>query len=88
MCPYIKQESREKWKEMLEEIKLILINIPENEVEGELNYFITSILKSQYKPKYFNYNRLIGLLECIKLEMYRKVIGEYEDKKEEENGNV
>jgi hypothetical protein len=88
MSPYIKQENREKWTNIINDILNELLKLPENEIEGELNYVITSILKKCYKPKYFNYNRLIGLLECIKQEMYRKVIGEYENQKEIENGRV
>ena len=86
--PYIKQEEREKWKKVLEDIKEIIIKLEKDEVEGELNYFITSLLKQTYEPKYSNYNNAMGLLECIKLEFYRRDIGDYEDKKIEENGDV
>jgi len=62
--------------------------LPIDEKEGQLNYFITSILHNVYSPKYFEYNRAIGLLECIKQEYYRKVVAPYEDIKIEENGDV
>lgn len=86
--PYIKSEDREKWGKTIDEIVKIIDALPENKKEGELNFLITSILKKVYEPSYFNYNRATGLLECIKLEMYRKRIGPYEDKKIKENGDV
>ena len=73
---------------MIEEIKELIKKIPENELDGELNYFISTLLNSSYPPKYFNYNRAIGLLECIKSEFYRRKVGPYEDKKIKENGDI
>ena len=57
---------------------------------GELNYFITSniLLYLGEYPNYEAYNKIIGVLEAVKLELYRKVISKYEDLKEEENGTV
>jgi len=37
---------------------------------------------------YSNVNEIIGALECIKLELYRRVAAPYEDLKIEENGDV
>ena len=86
--PYIKKENREKWKETLKKVKDITNKLDVFEIDGELNFFITSILKDVYTPKYFNYNKAIGLLECIKQEYYRKVVSPYEDKKIKENGDL
>lgn len=57
---------------------------------GELNYIITRLLDSWCKPsgRYATYNAAIGILECVKQELYRRVIADYEDKKCEENGDV
>ena len=56
--------------------------------DGETNYMITKILL-QTKPKnYHDYNSLIGVLECVKLELYRRAVAAYEDKKIKENGDV
>jgi hypothetical protein len=38
--------------------------------------------------KYDDYNEQIGILECAKLELYRKRAAPYEDLKEQENGPV
>ncbi|MCL4435826.1 MAG: hypothetical protein M1503_11715 [Thaumarchaeota archaeon] len=61
---------------------------PLQEVDGELDYIITSLLKGLYDPKYFNYNRAIGVLETTKQEFYRRAVAPYEDEKIEESGDV
>ncbi len=88
--PYIPQKNREQYiKEIMFLAEEIFSKIPEDKREGELNYFITSLLKYTYKnPNYCTYNRIIGLLECIKLEFYRRAVSMYEDKKIKENGDV
>ncbi len=58
---------------------------------GELNYVITKTVDAYLNrtPRnYANYNEVIGVLECAKLELYRRVIAEYEDLKMAENGDV
>jgi len=59
--------------------------------EGEFNYIITKLCR-RYIDKngenYKNYNALIGVLECAKLELYRRKISIYEDAKRIENGEV
>ena len=65
--------------------------MPEIKTEGELNYFITSILNVYLKQKgekYATYNDIIGVLECAKLEYYRRKVSVYENKKIESNGDV
>lgn len=86
--PYIKPEQREKWKVIIDEVVKIINELPEDKKDGELNYLITSILKKVYKPSYFNYNRAIGLVECIKQEFYRRSVAPYEEEKIKENGDV
>jgi len=62
----------------------------EQDIDGILNYIICKILLSIYnkKPGYYNYNRMMGVIECVKQELYRRVIGPYEDKKIKENGDI
>lgn len=58
---------------------------------GELNYLITKIVTDYLKYKGFCYetlNEAVGVLECAKLELYRRVIAPYEDIKKEGNGDV
>lgn len=58
---------------------------------GELNYAITQLCKEYLEDngeKYQIYNDIIGALEGAKLELYRRKVSIYEDKKCEENGDI
>lgn len=60
---------------------------------GELNYMMSQLIRSYLSMKgvslsYTVINDVIGVLECLKLELYRKLAGPYEDVKERENGSV
>lgn len=85
--PYIPQEERERYDAIIREL---VSRLPEDvrKIDGHINYIITKILKTVYKPRYFNYNRAIGLLECVKQEYYRTTVGVYEEKKRQETGDV
>jgi hypothetical protein len=88
--PYIENEKRGKWNSLIAEAKKLIADIPEEKREGELNYFISRLLKEIYakNPSYAEYNKAIGLLECIKQEFYRMQVAPYEDKKKKEHGPV
>lgn len=60
---------------------------------GELNYVITRIADGYIRRMYgaVNYegvNEVVGVLECAKLELYRRVAAPYEDTKRQDNGDV
>lgn len=59
---------------------------------GELNYVITravdQFLQAQGHLRYDNLNTSVGVLECAKLELYRRLAAPYEDRKCDENGDV
>ena len=58
---------------------------------GELNYFISTLINWYINEKGKNYatlNEVIGVLECAKLELYRRVAAPYEDSKIQMNGDV
>ena len=57
-------------------------------ISGELNYIITKIFLDTNPRRYNDYNTLIGVLECAKLELYRKKIAIYEEEKIVENGEI
>ena len=86
--PYIKPDKRVKYQKVLTELVDILKSLPAEEVDGELNYVVTKILKGVYPLRYYHINKAIGVLECIKLEFYRRVAAPYEDNKIEESGDV
>jgi len=57
---------------------------------GDLNYIITTLIIGILgnEPHYKDYNEIIGVLECVKSELYRRQVSGYEDKKAIENGDV
>ena len=82
--PYITKEDRVKFEETLN-------NLEVPKVAGELNYLFTCIIKQYLEQKgvsYTNMNEVVGVLECAKLELYRRMTAPYEDKKIKENGDV
>jgi hypothetical protein len=86
--PYIRREIRASYAEPLEKLggKLAYQGVP----SGVLNYVITELVlwwlgKS---PNYTRFNEAIGVLECAKLELYRRAVAPYEDQKRKENGDV
>lgn len=61
------------------------------ETPGELNYLITTLINEYVSTKGKNYailNEVVGVLECAKLELYRRVAAPYEDAKCDMNGDV
>jgi hypothetical protein len=86
--PYISRDKRTKYEKVLGELIGILKALPVEEVDGELNYVVTRILKEVYPLRYYHLNRAMGVLECIKQEFYRRVAAPYEDVKIRENGDV
>ncbi|WP_455203290.1 DUF6899 family protein [Kaarinaea lacus] len=63
---------------------------PEN--SGELNYTISLLiddyLKRHVAMKYTHLNEVVGVLECAKLELYRRLAVPYEEQKMRDNGDV
>lgn len=63
---------------------------------GELNYAITMLVDAYLarsagasgRTRYAHLNEAIGVLECAKLELYRRVTAPYEDEKIAESGDV
>lgn len=59
---------------------------------GELNYVISSIVASYLEShdaiNYAAINEVVGVIECAKLEMYRRIAVPYENIKIEDNGDV
>lgn len=80
--PYIDQKQRKELDRWLSTI--VMFDLP----PGELHYVITRLLLKTKPKNYTDYNMLIGVLENIKLELYRRVIAPYEDDKKYKNGEV
>jgi hypothetical protein len=82
--PYIKQEDRPKFKSAE-------VGMGRIESAGELNYFITRTCLTYMYNKgicYQTFNDIVGVLTCVVSEFYRRVIGDYEDVKVRQFGDV
>lgn len=86
--PYIKSEHRQQFDHNIQELVTMLNNT--QTFEGNLNYVISKIVDGLCATHqgYAHINRVVGVLECAKLEFYRRVAASYEDVKIQENGEV
>lgn len=82
--PYIDPHTRLDLDPHIDELAQLVMS------DGELNYCITRLLLHQWEanPRYSTLNSLVGVLECVKLELYRQYGVPYEDIKRKENGPV
>lgn len=85
--PYISMKQREMFDALHDE----LLQLP-SLTAGDLNYLITTIcdqhIRNKQRAGYADINEVIGVLECAKLEFYRRIAGPYEDQKMREHGDV
>jgi hypothetical protein len=99
--PYIKQVDRKRYNETIQELSNKLQQAADEQSAacwpGHLNYILTTLIATTYKQyavkngtslTYSDYNEIIGMLECCKLEIYRQRVAEYENEKIKENGDV
>jgi len=88
--PYIKQSERDNLDEEISDLAdAIKLSSPLDGFEGKLNYSVTKLMLLLYgEPSYKKINNMIGVLECIKQEMYRRYAVTYEDQKIITNGDV
>jgi len=89
--PYINQVDR---KEYDKAIRKLVQKLAETGTAGHVNYAITRILTGYTAsnlygpPSYSDINEAIGILECVKLELYSRLAGPLEQMKLCENGDV
>jgi hypothetical protein len=85
--PYINYDDRLKIDCLID----ALIDHLESDDPGAMNYAVTRLLcgacRINKEPRYRSINQAVGVLECVKLEMYRR-LSRYEDDKIVENGDV
>jgi len=87
--PYIKQEERQLYTELIFELTETLDM--ENANAGHLNYIFSRVINEHFANNGGNYqtaNDIIGMLECVKQEFYRRQVAPYEDFKITENGDI
>jgi len=92
--PYIKSEDRSKLSEIateaVNEINRLADESDKPNVAGNINFLMSTIVGqiANQNISYATLNELIGALECIKLEFYRRKVSNYEDKKIGDNGDI
>jgi len=88
--PYISDEKRTIFEHSLAQLSAHIKTENADAQAGVLNYCISSIINEVLKTRknYHAINEMIGVLECAKLELYRRVASPYEDEKIESNGDV
>lgn len=86
--PYINPDQRPEVDKLIDPFISYLSSLPMEDQDGVINYAVTRIIKHIYPKKYFHFNRALGVLTAITEELYRKIIGPYEEEKITENGDV
>lgn len=84
--PYIKPSNRRKFDSLIEKAVYELDILS----SGDLNYFISSVVWKLFEndKSYSTANKLMGVLECVKQEFYRRKVVPYEEEKIKENGDL
>jgi len=91
--PYIKEEHRKLLDPIINDLKRDIVNITLDDesvnLECVINYTLTKLLSMMYSAKtYDEINDVIGMLECCKLEYYRKVAATINDQSEYDQGEI
>lgn len=90
--PYIIQDKRDvldpQIEELLNGLRELESDDPSNSMAGNLNYIFTKLLIAVSSKKYDDINEAVGVLECCKLELYRRFAAPYENQKAHDNGDV
>jgi hypothetical protein len=68
-------------------------SFPINATPGDLNYALHQVIdhwlvSQQVDVNYTQCNSIVGALECVKLEIYRRIVAPYENKMINKNGDV
>lgn len=86
--PYIPKDQRPILDKEMDPLIKHLAALPFEEQDGALNYTFTRIIKKIYPVRYRHLNRALGVLSAVTQELYRRIVGPYEDEKIKENGDV
>ena len=89
--PYITQNARLDLRLPIRNLALEIAakaDAKPGDLVGALNYAITELLLYTNPSRYNDFNALVGMLECCKLEFYRRAVAAYEDEKIQEHGDV
>ncbi len=87
--PYIARKDRQQYQDILNSLAQM---VPQDRMlrPGHMNYIISLLIEKVYGKdlRYADHNEVVGFLQCIALEFYRRKTAPYEDKKIEEEGDL
>ncbi len=87
--PYIARKDRKQYQEILNSLAEI---IPQDRMlrPGHMNYIVSLLIEKVYgkELRYADHNEVMGFLNCIALEFYRRKTAPYEDLKIGEEGDL
>jgi hypothetical protein len=88
--PYIEAGRRKRFDSFIDGIVESLDCSDSHMESGDLNYCISRIVWGLWERDhhYAAGNNLVGVLECVKQEFYRRMLGPYEDEKRARNGDI
>jgi hypothetical protein len=81
--PYVAQERRPVLDKIVSEMWAAKVK-----ADGDLNYILFAYCKRCINPSYNNYKNFIGELHQCAVEIERRLLADYENKKIEDNGDV
>jgi len=85
--PYVDQDTRKKFDDIVNHLVATFKTTAPK--AGNLNYVITCLLNAFYDvDRYEGFNSAVGVLECVKLELYRRRVAPYEDQAMVKNGDI
>ncbi len=87
--PYIARKDRPQYQEIINELAS---RVPKDRMArpGHINYIVSLLIEKVYgkELRYADHNEVVGVLNCIALEFYRKKTAPYEDIKIKEEGDL
>lgn len=87
--PYIRTGERQQYQAALDEIARL---VPQDRQlrPGHMNYVISLLIRKVYgdRLRYADHNEVLGVLQGVSLEFYRRHTAPYEDQKIAEEGDL
>lgn len=87
--PYIDRKDRKQYQDIL---NALAEKIPQDRMlrPGHMNYIVSLLIEKVYgsKMRYADHNEVVGVLNCIALEFYRRKTSPYEDQKIADEGDL
>ncbi len=70
--PYVEQSQRRRLDPYIDVLVKVLREAGTEHIDGELNYTIARLFRPLYRERCFDFNRIMGVLESVKQEYYRR----------------